>query len=804
MFTFSLLFSFVWFIHSSSFFHTALPPSQYNVQPYYGLTASQQYSHLCTFPSHWSVKHVCHQSRVSSVSRKSLITMLLIMSGDVELNPGPRGIFLICTLNIRSLLTDAHSVAVSDIANFHSPDLFCLTETWIKPTTTAAELIDVTVPGYSLISYPRTPRTQKSSQNIGGGTGFLVKEPFYQLSSSVPVFTSFEVSVITLKLSTSKISVFNIYRPPTSSNYGKPFGTFIDEFHSFLCLAATTPHTFLITGDFNVHVDNTSDSQATTFLSLLSEANLVQHVNFPTQDPGHHTLDLVITSADSSPVHQVVCADTRPADHYPVFSYLNISRNSPPPVNVQSFRRLKSIDCDTFLSDLMQTTLITSPPQSLDALLDTYDTSIRSLLDKHAPIVNKRSGRRSPSQPWFTDSVRSARQACRQAESQYRSTHSSSDHSLFKTLRNQYHRLIFSAKKAYYSYLVQSSSGNPRQQWNTINHILHRHKSSTLPMSLSMSTLASKFANFFNDKVSQLRLALSGNSAKTPHFPSPLTAPPDFSMFPPVTEEEIIKLVQSCPNKQCGLDVLPTSLLKHCRFALAPVLARIVNLSLSTGEFCSHLKKSIVTPLIKKPSLDKEVLSNYRPISNLSVISKLIERVVKSRLTDHLTNNKLYNPVQSAYRKFHSTETVLLSLHDHLINAVSHQQVTCLCLLDLSAAFDTIDHNILLERLSLWFGINGTALNWFKSYLSDRLFCVKCNHELSESHPSCYGVPQGSVLGPLLFSLYTTPLSTLISSFSLNHHLYADDTQLFISFLPAKFHENISNWNLVLVQSLTG
>ena len=142
----------------------------------------------------------------------------------------------------------------------------------------------------------------------------------------------------------------------------------------------------------------------------------------------------------------------------------------------------------------------------------------------------------------------------------------------------------------------------------------------------------------------------------------------------------------------------------------------------------------------------------------------------------------LFNPLQSAYRKFHSTETVFLSLHDHLIHAVGQQHVTCLCLLDLSAAFDTIDHTILLECSSQWFGVHGTVLTWFRSYLSDRSFCVKCSGELSQPHHSCYSVPRGSVLGPLLFSLYTTPLRSLISSFGLNHHLYADDTQLFISF----------------------
>jgi len=171
--------------------------------------------------------------------------------------------------------------------------------------------------------------------------------------------------------------------------------------------------------------------------------------------------------------------------------------------------------------------------------------------------------------------------------------------------------------------------------------------------------------------------------------------------------------------------------------------------------------------------------------------------VVKSRLTPHRSANNLLNPHQSAYSKNYSRETALLYIYDHLINAIGTQQISCLCLLDLSAAFDAIDHNILLSRLSSWFGINGTVLNWFSSYLSSRSFYVKCNNKLSSSHTSCCGVPQGSVLGPLLFILYTTPLSTLISSFSVNHHLYADDTQLFLSFHPSNFHSSIAHLQVV-------
>ena len=153
----------------------------------------------------------------------------------------------------------------------------------------------------------------------------------------------------------------------------------------------------------------------------------------------------------------------------------------------------------------------------------------------------------------------------------------------------------------------------------------------------------------------------------------------------------------------------------------------------------------------------------------------------------------------------HSTETSLLYIHDHLITVTGSQKLSCLCLLDLSAAFDTIDHDTLLTRLSSWFGINGTVLNWFKSYLSSRTFCVKCNDCFSFLHTSLYGVPQGSFLGPLLFIMYTTPLSTLISSMSLYHHLYDDMTHNFFSpFIPQTFRQTSHTSRMLSHRSLPG
>ena len=161
-------------------------------------------------------------------------------------------------------------------------------------------------------------------------------------------------------------------------------------------------------------------------------------------------------------------------------------------------------------------------------------------------------------------------------------------------------------------------------------------------------------------------------------------------------------------------------------------------------------QKSGCHPLIKKAPLPRNDLKNYRPVSGLCFLSKLVERVVAKQLTSHINNNKLDNPHQSAYKPGHSTETALLSIKMRSIS-LAHGEPTALVLLDLSAAFDTIDHNILLGYLKSWFGLGGTVLKWFASYLSDRCQTVKIGSTLSELSKLIYGVPQGSVLGPLLF-----------------------------------------------------
>ena len=240
---------------------------------------------------------------------------------------------------------------------------------------------------------------------------------------------------------------------------------------------------------------------------------------------------------------------------------------------------------------------------------------------------------------------------------------------------------------------------------------------------------------------------------------------------------EVRHLVLRAPCKSSDLDPIPTSLVKDCIDNSIIPITYIINVSLTEGSFPSHFKSAHVSPLLKKPYLNKDSMNNCRPVSNVSFFSKVLEKAVVNQLI-HSSNTSN----QSAYRKFHSTETTLLKIYSDILALMDAGKVTAVTLLDLSTAFDTIDHTILLSRLDDWFGATGTALNWFKSYLTSRCQRIKLSDCLTSKSDLKFGVLQGSVLGPPLFTLYTTPLSSMIFEHAIPHHLYTDDSQLYVSF----------------------
>ena len=298
-----------------------------------------------------------------------------------------------------------------------------------------------------------------------------------------------------------------------------------------------------------------------------------------------------------------------------------------------------------------------------------------------------------------------------------------------------------------------------------------------------LNSLLKILTTFFINKIKGIRKELSDFSHNTQllHNMEKRNINCELSEFIPPSNKNIKDVLTSFSNKTCALDPIPTHIVKANINLLLPFINRIVRQSIATGVFPISLKTSQVRPKLKKPDLDSNLFVNYRPIANIPFLSKVIEKLVAIQVHNYLNCHGLFPTLQSAYRKYHSTESALLRVTNDILRILDSQGKVILVLLYLSAAFDTIDHHILLTRLRTYFNFTETVLQWFSSYLMDRSQQVIISD--SKSSPRCleYGEPQGSILGPLLFTLYLAPLQDVILTHDLNCMFYAGDTQIYIA-----------------------
>lgn len=663
------------------------------------------------------------------------------------------------------------STALNELTLDNSLDILLLCETWLGHDDDDAVISDLCPDGYTFSHRPR------KSQKIGGGVGILYKSTYKSELIDSNRYNSFELIESNLQICDKQVYVAVIYRPDP---HGCNFRNFLLDFEQYIVNISVNKRYILIGGDFNLHFDKTCDSDVHNFLALLEACNLIVFINGPTHSNGH-ALDIIITSDSKFVPDGIHVSDPCLSDHYLIsFKFTHCMNPGPIKVHVKR-RRLRAINRENFKNDIASLPVTSS--FNLSEVVDCYNEGAKAVLDNHAP-ERERSTILRPNTEWYTDELRDAKTLRRRLERHYLKSKSPTDRAAYRIQCNKVCFLAKKLKSNFYSRMVEDCGPDQKKLFTITKKFLKNNKSDNEPLMYSPDELPDKFCSFFTDKIVKIRKTITIFEDTITQC-LPLTDQV-LSSFQLPSEDEIHKVIVKASSSTCCLDPVPTWLLKECLPQFLPAITHIIIMSLEQANVPSQFKEALIVPILKKESLDPNDLANYRPISNLSFVSKVLERVVADRLNEHLSTNNLLDPFQSAYRSFHSTESALLRVHNDIALALNDRKMVLLALLDMSAAFDTIDHNILLGRLKNRFCIQGNALKWIESYLTNRSQKVFINGKFSNPATIEFGVPQGSVLGPILFTMYVSPMSEIAKRHRIDYHFYADDTQLYLAFDPVK------------------
>ena len=405
-----------------------------------------------------------------------------------------------------------------------------------------------------------------------------------------------------------------------------------------------------------------------------------------------------------------------------------------------------------------------------------------TVVNKHIPLCHKRI--RKNACPWITDDIVDL---MKQRDNVHRAALLSKEDELwrsYRTLKNKVTHIIRKGKKEFHCNSIHENRGNSRNIWKCLKHVIPKsnkispHSLEVDGVSLSeLPEIANAFNKFFTTCASNITKHLSSSRNESPIINDMQFNPITKFDLDSVSKDFVIKEIDNmCKEKATGDDHISCRLLKMTKHVIAESLTDIINKSLTSGCVPKGWKTARVIPIFKAGDMTNP--SNYRPISILSVVSKIIERAVHRQLSEFIDENDILNSNQSGFRPKYSTTTALTKFVNDLSWNIENKQISGVAFIDLRKAFDTVDHNILLAKLTD-IGCSRECVQWFKSYLTDREQTVSFKGTKSDPLTVMMGVPQGSILGPLLFSIYVNTLPNCISHGNVD--MYADDTTLMVS-----------------------
>lgn len=679
--------------------------------------------------------------------------------------------FSLLNLNIRSLNKNFDKIESLLHQSKFNPDIICVTETWINNKRPFLH----TLAGYTFINKPCPGKV--------GGVGVFLKHGInfnkidnlnFGLDNCEDLWTELFIS------ENLKIVLGAVYRHP---NYD--YKIFKSKLTANIENLNNANKSFIIAGDFNINLYENSKLVCEYTNDILSQGTL-QLVQQPTRISYSNKTSLIDHVYTNLPEGKTdtSCIAFDISDHLPSITFVNLTKG----IKLERgnyIRDTRKFVAETFLNDLESK--ISNIPYnefSSNELWDYFENIFNTVLNNHAPLrLKSRREVKQGKKPWITKGILTSIKYKQKLFKEFTKDKSNNKWSNFKKYRNKLTRIIEQSKQNHFKSEICNNRSNIKKLWKTVNEITNIKtckNTSNIGISSETGKLTSKpveVSNILNKYFATIGSKLA-NTISTPinnklNYLTQVKATTKSIFLKPMTASDVLEYISNLnPNKSTKSNCSPIKYIKLSSHLISLPLSKIFNRCITEGIFPSSLKTAEIIPVYK--SKDKTKPSNYRPISLLNPFSKIFERHLHDNINNFLKEHNILYKYQYGFREGSSTELALSQITEELSDNIQNDDITCSIFIDLQKAFDTVDHHILLAKLNKY-GLRGLPAQLIENYLSGRKQVTVVNGLHSNLENVKCGVPQGSILGPLFFSLYINDLPN-ISSFKVR--LFADDACL--------------------------